>query len=278
MRTKQPRRGLTCLLGLAMAGPLACSAPSPTPVPTPAAAATPVRRPEPAIPSHEPLPPDFHAQEHEIAEEMAQPSADHRPRGHHKHHRFEDAETWALQFDSPERAAWQKPDEVIAALGLAADARVADLGAGTGYFAVRLARAAPKGRVFAQDLEPDMVRYLGERATREGLGNITAIQGEPDDPKLPEAVDVAIMVDSYHHIADPTRFFAQVRERLRKGGTLVIVDFKKDAPEDAPGPPAAMRVADEIVVAHLRKLGFAHLRTDRELLPYQYLVFMQRPS
>lgn len=253
---------------------LACGA-SPTSVPAPQAAV----QADPAPAAHgEHAGHDLHAQEHEIDGEMAQPVEDHRARMHHRHHRFEDAEQWAAQFDSAERAAWQKPDAVIAALELRPDARVADLGAGTGYFAVRLARAVPQGRVFAQDLEADMVRYLGERAAREQLGNLVAVQGEPDDPKLPEAVDLAIMVDTYHHIADPTVFFARVRDRLRPGGRVVIVDFKKDAPEDAPGPPAAMRIADDLVRAHLVKLGFVHVRTDRDLLPYQYLVIVQRPA
>lgn len=223
-------------------------------------------------------PPSVPERAPERAPEPAQPVADHRAHGHHRHHRFEDAEKWAPQFDSAEREAWQKPDAVIAALALRPDASVADLGAGTGYFAVRLARAVPSGRVFAQDLEADMVRYLGERARREGLGNLVAVQGEPDDPKLPEPVDLALMVDTYHHVADPGAYFGRVRERLRPGGTLVIVDFKKDAPDDAPGPPAAMRIADEVVTADLVKLGFVHQRTDRELLPYQYLVFLQRPA
>lgn len=208
----------------------------------------------------------------------AGPAADHRARGHHKHHRFDNAEQWAAQFDNPARDAWQRPEAVVAALALAPDATVADLGAGTGYFAVRLARAVPQGRVYAEDLEPDMVRYLGERATREGLGNLVAVRGEATDPRLPAVVDAAIMVDTYHHVDDPDRFFAALRERLRPGGALVIVDFKKDAPDDAPGPPAAMRIADEVVVARLVALGFTHVRTDRELLPYQYLVHLRRPD
>lgn len=258
---------MVALIGCGAPQPAAVPAPAPTPAPAPAKAG-----------AHDELPPDFHAQEHEIAEELAQPGADHRPRGHHKHHRFTDAEAWAPQFDSPERATWQRPDAVIAALALAPDAAVADLGAGTGYFAVRLARAVPKGRVYAEDVESDMVRYLRERAAREGLTNLEAVQGEAADPRLPASVDAAIMVDTYHHIEDPTGFFGKVRGRLRPGGTLVIVDFKKDAPEDAPGPPAAMRIADEIVTAHLRKLGFVHVRTDRDLLPYQYVVVLQRPA
>ncbi len=270
-------RVLACVtVLLAACGSPPASAPSPQPAP-PAAPADHGKQTEQTEHGKQ-SGHDIHAQEHEIAGEMAQPAEDHRARTHHRHHRFEDAEKWAPQFDSADREAWQKPDAVIAALALKPDAVIADLGAGTGYFAVRLARAVPQGRVFAQDLEADMVRYLGERATREGLTNLVAVQGEPDDPKLPEAVDLAIMVDTYHHVADPTAFFGRVRDRLRPGGRLVIVDFKKDAPDDAPGPPAAVRIADDLVTAHLVKLGFSHLRTDKDLLPYQYLVFVQRPA
>lgn len=208
----------------------------------------------------------------------AEPSADHRGHGHSMHHRFEDAEKWAAQFDSEERAAWQKPDAVVAALGLTPAMRVVDLGAGTGYFTVRLARAVPQGRVFAEDIEADMVRYLGERAGKEGLANVEAVQGAADDPKLPGELDVAIMVDTYHHVDGPVAFFGKVRAALKPGGLLAIVDFKKDAPDDAPGPPAAMRVEDTQVVAQLTEAGFVHERTERALLPYQYVVFMRTPA
>ena len=217
----------------------------------------------------------YHAQEHE---EEALAYSDHRGRGHHKHHRFTDAAEWSKQFDSPERAAWQKPDEVVAALKLTPAMTVADLGAGTGYFTVRLAKAVPQGKVVANDLEPDMVKWIGERAAKEGLANVVTVEGAAADPKLPEGLDVAVMVDTYHHIEEPSKFFGKVRDALKPGGSLVIVDFKKDAPDDAPGPPAAMRVEDAIVAAHLEKLGFSHERTDRELLPYQYLVFMRKPG
>lgn len=253
---------------------LACGGPTPDP-PAQAPAPTPAQ----VDPGHAHAGMDhaaFEAQEHEFSQELAMPAPDHRVHGHHRHHRFERADEWAAQFDAADRDAWQKPDEVIAALALAPDAAVADVGAGTGYFAVRLARAAPRGRVYAVDVEPDMVRYLGERAAREGLTNVTPVLGEPADPRVPAEVDAAIVVDTYHHIADPTRFFGKLRDRLRPGGTLAIVDFKKDAPDDAPGPPRAMRIADEIVAAHLKKLGFSHVRTDTTTLPYQYIVVMTR--
>ena len=205
----------------------------------------------------------------------AQPDRDHHSHGHHPNHRFTDAEQWAAQFDNPTRDAWQKPDAVIAALALRPDMAVADLGAGTGYFAVRLARAVPGGTVYAEDVEPDMVRYLGERATREGLRNLVALRGAPADPRLPGPVDAAIMVDTYHHLADPVGFFTRLREQMRPGATLAIVDFRPDAPADSPGPPAAMRIGDAAVVAALIPLGFAHVRTELELMPYQYLVLLR---
>jgi SAM-dependent methyltransferase len=190
--------------------------------------------------------------------------------GGHYHHRFDDAEKWARVFDDPARAAWQKPDEVIAALALAPDARVADVGAGTGYFAVRLARAVPAGRVYAVDSEPDMVRYLGERAKREGLPNLVPVQAGERDPRLPEAVDVALLVDVYHHIPGRVQYFEGVRSSLRPGGRVAIVDFRLDAPR---GPPRGARIPPETVKAELARAGYA-LAAEHGFLPDQYfLVF-----
>lgn len=193
--------------------------------------------------------------------------------GHgHGHHRFENAEEWAKQFDNPDRDAWQKPDAVLAFLKLEPDAVVADLGAGTGYFAVKIAAAVPQGRVLANDVEPDMVRYLGERAEKDGLGNVVPVQGTAAGPQLPESADVAFMCDVYHHIGDRPAYFAKVREQLRGEARLVIVDFRKDAAEDIPGPPPAMRVGHEQLVTELEGAGWKHVRTDTETLPHQYMV------
>ena len=149
---------------------------------------------------------------------------------------------------------------------------VADLGAGTGYFTIRLARRVPGGRVLANDIEPDMVRYMGERAAKEGLSNVVPVQGEAADPKLPEAVDIAFMCDVYHHIEDRQGYFRKLAAQLRPGGRVVIVDFKKDAPEDAPGPPPAMRVAQDVMVRELEGAGLRLRRADRDTLPHQYIV------
>ncbi len=203
--------------------------------------------------------------------------------GHHGHghghevnehgyrgHRFEDPSAWVEKFESAERTAWQKPDAVVASLALTRDAKVADLGAGTGYFAVRFAAVA--GKVYAIDIEPSMVEWLAQRAKDEGLANLVAVQGGADDPRLPEPVDVVFMCNVFHHLADPRAYFQKVAASLRPGGRVVIVDFRKDNPDDAPGPPAEMRLQPQDITAHMDAAGFALVREDLELLEYQYVL------
>ncbi len=128
----------------------------------------------------------------------------------HMPHSFDNADEWAKRFEDPARDAWQKPDEVVAALALAPDAKVADVGSGTGYFAVRLARAVPRGHVYGADIEPDMARYLAERARREGLSNLTPVLAAADDAKLPEPVDLVLVVNTYHHIGEREAYFRRL--------------------------------------------------------------------
>ena len=185
------------------------------------------------------------------------------------HHRFEDAEKWAKEFDNPERDAWQKPEEILDALHLQRSSLVADVGAGTGYFSVRIAKRIPEGKIFAADIEPDMVRYLGERA-REHLINLVPVQASADAVNLPEQVDVALVVDTYHHIGNRTQYFAKLKSSLRPAGRLVIVDFKADSPN---GPPVRHRISPERVTQELKAAGYALVGT-LQFLPRQYcLVF-----
>ncbi len=188
-------------------------------------------------------------------------------------HRFSDAERWAQVFDDPKRDAWQKPHEVIRALALEPNAAIADIGAGTGYFAMRLANAVPKGRIYAVDIEPDMVKYLAERAQREQRDNVVAIAGAAADPRLPEKVDLVLLVDTYHHIDQRTDYFRKLRASLKPGGRVAIIDFRLDSPM---GPPPAARIAPERVIAELKSAGYT-LAQEHGFLPYQYfLVF--RPA
>ena len=127
-------------------------------------------------------------------------------------------------------------------LQLERTARVADLGAGTGYFSVRIAKRVPEGKLFAVDIEPDMLRYLAERAHHEHLERACARAGECRTPNLPEPADLVLVVDTYHHIDNRIAYFAKLRTSLRPNGRLAIVDFKADARE---GPPPEHRISPE---------------------------------
>jgi SAM-dependent methyltransferase len=210
-----------------------------------------------------------------MAEPLAQTAAD-PPRGHRHtgdgyHRPFEHAETWAKRFDDPARDAWQKPDEVLDALNLLPTARVADLGAGTGYFSVRIARRIPEGKLFAIDIEPDMLRYLGERAQREHLDVLVPVLATAESANLPEPVNVILVVDTYHHIDNRIAYFARLRTSLRPNGRLAIVDFTADSPE---GPPPEYRIPPEQVTAELSAAGYSLIATHR-FLPRQYFLIFQ---
>ena len=186
-------------------------------------------------------------------------------------HSFAHAETWSEYFDDPKRDETQKPHEVIQALALRPDAFVADIGSGTGYFSVRLSHAVPKGRVYGVDIEPDMVKFLAERAKKEKLDNVVAIAGAPDDPRLPVKVDLILMVDVFHHIANRDQYLKKLRGTLKPGGRIVVIDFKEKSPM---GPPPGERIAPGSVKAELSRAGYT-LANEHTFLPDQYfLVFM----
>jgi SAM-dependent methyltransferase len=193
---------------------------------------------------------------------------------HTREHSFSGAEHWAKVFDDPARDAWQKPHEVITALSPAPDWVVADIGSGTGYFSARLAHFVPKGRVYGVDTEPEMVKYLAERAKREGLANLVSIAGSPGDARLPAKVDLVLMVDVYHHISDREAYFRKLRGSLKTGARLAIIDFRQDA---ADGPPKSERIPPAQVQAELARAGFA-LSKEHDFLPKQFfLVFAAKP-
>lgn len=203
----------------------------------------------------------------------AGPAAAQSPHTHD--HSFGDAEKWAQVFDDPKRDAWQKPHEVLQALALKPDDVIADIGSGTGYFSARFAHMVPKGRVYGVDTEPDMVKYLADRAKREGLKNVIAVAGTPGDPRLPEKADLIILVDVFHHIGERERYFRKLSESLKPGGRVVIIDFRMDSPE---GPPKRARIAPDQVKAELTRAGYT-LAQEHGFLPNQYfLVFRAAKS
>jgi predicted methyltransferase len=186
---------------------------------------------------------------------------------------FQDAAEWSRRFDRDARDAWQKPEEVLRVLALRPDAVVADIGAGTGYFTIRLADVLPRGRVYAVDVEPEMIQHLRERARVAKIDNLHALEASRDDPRLPEAVDLALLVNVQGLMVNPRDYFARLRASLKPGGRVAIISARPGA---SPGPPAAMRVSAEKVKSDMAAQGYV-LVAEHDFLPRQFfLVFAPR--
>jgi len=179
--------------------------------------------------------------------------------------------------ESADRAAWQKPDEVVAALGLAPGEVACDVGAGPGYFTLRLARTVgPAGRVYGVDVEPVILAALRDRLSAAGLRNVTPVLGLGDDPLLPASgCDVVLVVNTYHHFQDGPAYLRKLAAALRPGGRIVNVDFQKR--ETGVGPAVAHRVAREAFLADAAAAGLA-VQREETFLPHQYLVVLAPPA
>ena len=191
------------------------------------------------------------------------------------HRRFDDVEHWERVFDDPQRATWQKPAELVAALGLAPGMVVADVGAGTGYFSRFLAAAVgPSGTVLAADPEPNLVVHLRERAEREATANVVPVLIPRNHPGLPPGlVDLVLIVDTYHHIDGRHAWLERLRGALRPAGRVAIVEWQK---RPLPvGPEMEHKLAREQVVDEMTASGF-ELVGEPDILPYQYLLIFRR--
>jgi ubiquinone/menaquinone biosynthesis C-methylase UbiE len=178
-------------------------------------------------------------------------------------------------LEGPDREAWQKPELIMDALGIADGSAVADLGAGGGWFAVRLARrVGPQGVVYAEDVQREMIEAIERRLQREGLRNVRTILGTLDDPKLPNrALNAVLIVDVYHEVESRVELLKNVRNALLPNGRLGIVEFTKAG--WGPGPPLDERIDEAVVVKDALAAGL-RLVSRETFLPYQYLlVFAQ---
>ena len=178
-------------------------------------------------------------------------------------------------LERSERELEEEPDKALDALGPLAGLTIADIGAGSGYFTVRLAaRAGAKGRVYANDLQPEMLKMLTSRLARENIRNVTLVHGAVDDPKLPmSAVDLALMVDVYHEFSEPQTMLRAIRAALKPGGRLVLLEYRKEDP-DVP-----IRFEQKMSVAEARMEveaeGFALAHVD-ERLPRQHILIFSK--
>ena len=178
-------------------------------------------------------------------------------------------------MERAERDEWQKPDEVVKALDLKNRDVVADIGAGTGYFSRRLARAvAPDGKVYAVDVATDILAYLQERADRESIHNIVTIVSRPDDPLLSaNSLDLAFFCDTTHHIEHRVNFYRKLLPALKAHGRMAIIDYPPDSPH-SPHKSEQM-VPRSQVISEAEQAGFKFVK-DFQFLPYHYFLIFEK--
>ena len=183
--------------------------------------------------------------------------------------------SYIQHLEDPGRAAWQKPDEVVQALNLKSGQNVADIGAGSGYFTVPFAhRVGPAGKVYAVDIDREMLAYIEQRAQQESLQNIQTVLADPHNPKLaPASVDLIFICATLHHITDRAKYYPLLAQALRPRGRVVNIDFdKRPLPV---GPSLEMKIARADVLSEFAAAGF-HLAQEFNFLPYEYFLVFER--
>lgn len=190
----------------------------------------------------------------------------------HAQQQFSDIQKWVEIFESPDRAEWQKPDEVVQKMNLKSGDIVVDIGAGTGYFTRLFAKAVgPQGMAIGLDIESSMVKYMREDARKLNLKNYEARVVKPDDPELAaKSVDVIFICNTYHHIEDRLNYLKKLAATLKPNGRIVIVDFYK---KPLPVGPHSLehKISEEEVKKEFQKAGYRLIRS-LDFLPYQYFL------
>lgn len=179
-------------------------------------------------------------------------------------------------LDRSERVAEEAPDVAIDALGLTPGATAADVGAGSGYMTVKMARrVGPTGRVYANDIQPEMLALLRQRLAKDGITNVETVLGTVDDPKLPRgAIDLILMVDVYHEFQQPQRMLRLMYDALKPGGRLVLLEYRKEDPSIPILPDHKMSVAEAKL--EIEAEGYTLSKVD-EKLPRQHILIFTRP-
>ena len=179
-------------------------------------------------------------------------------------------------LSAPDRDDWSKPDLIMDALAVADGAVVADLGAGGGWFTLRLARrVGPNGMVYAQDIQPQMIEAINRRVQQEGLSNVRTVLGTPTDPRLPGGLDAVLIVDAYREMDEPLKpeviqgLLRGINRALKPQGRVGIVDFLQGS--GGPGPAAEDRVKPDTIIAMVEASGL-RLQSRENVPPFQYLL------
>jgi ubiquinone/menaquinone biosynthesis C-methylase UbiE len=174
-------------------------------------------------------------------------------------------------LDAPDRDLWQRPDQIMDAMGIADASVVADIGAGSGWFTIRMARrVGPQGVVYAEDVQEEMINAIRRRVGREGLTNVRPVLGLKNDPRLPaNSIDAVLMVDAYHEIENRVAVLSSLARALKPQGRIGVVDFKLDG--TGPGPSPEERVSPDVVVKDAAEAGLRLIRQE-PFLPFQYFL------
>jgi ubiquinone/menaquinone biosynthesis C-methylase UbiE len=178
------------------------------------------------------------------------------------------------ELEPPDREEWQQPIRIMDALGIGDGSVVADLGAGSGWFTIRLAsRVGPNGRVFAEDIQRPMIQAINVRVESLGIKNVHTVLGTPSNPGLSEPVDAVLIVDAYHEMEQPVTLLRNVAKSLKPAGRIGIVNFTKEG--GGPGPPMEERVDPERVISDAQAAGLT-LRSRETFLRYEYMLVFER--
>jgi ubiquinone/menaquinone biosynthesis C-methylase UbiE len=189
---------------------------------------------------------------------------------------FADVEQYIAFLERADRAVWQKPDEVVAALGLRGEETVVDLGAGSGYFTFRLAKVLPRGKVIAADTETEMIRHIHHRVMTESVQNVRAVLIQPANPEIPAEADLVFVCDVLHHVADRAAWLDELASEMKAGARVVLIEFKEGRlPE---GPPESAKITRAQMLELMTKAGFTLVNERAELLPYQTFLVFRKPS
>jgi ubiquinone/menaquinone biosynthesis C-methylase UbiE len=183
-----------------------------------------------------------------------------------------DGASWLTR---PERESEEQPDEALKAIGIAPGSTVADIGAGSGYMSLRMAKlVGPTGKVYANDIQPRMLDLLRENLRKQKITNVEPVLGEYDDPKLPAAsVDLVLLVDVYHEFSEPQKMLRHIREALRADGRLVLLEYRGEDPAVPIRAEHKMTVAQ--VKAELEPEGY-RLDQVKENLPRQHILIFRK--
>jgi ubiquinone/menaquinone biosynthesis C-methylase UbiE len=176
-------------------------------------------------------------------------------------------------LDRSERDLEENPDRAIDVLKLEKGSTVADVGAGSGYMTVKLAKkVGPQGKVYANDIQQGMLDLLSKRITKSKLTNVSTVLGTQDDPKLPaDTLDLVIMVDVYHELSQPQVMLRHIRDSLKPGGRLVLLEYRKEDPDIPIRPEHKMSVADAKLEVEAE--GFKLTKTNEDLPRQHILIF-----